>query len=352
MLQTTTATATDSGSRLIAAAKTNQLAEAESLLTSGADPNAIEDGTGQSVLMLAAARGYVEMVKKLLNSRANPNLLDVRAGAAAIHKACQGGHLDCVQALIQGGAFIDIQTTTTGHTPLVEAIWFTSDAIVEYLLGRNARIERTTYYGFTIDQHIAYALMANKGKDSETRLNRIKQLVEARQAKDAAAKNNPLLNAAQSGNMEDFRKAMAAKPDLEALYPVIGTLDDGHTALLIAARNGYLEIVRQLIAAGANVNAVEPVFGAVPLHKATYNGHEQITEALAKAPGINLDYQGPSNGYTPLLDALWHGYAGCARILLAAGARKDIQGYDGPYPVDMARTQLPGDPIIEQLRLS
>jgi ankyrin repeat protein len=351
MAQTTTATATDSGSRLIAAAKTDNLAEAESLLASGADPNEIEDGTGQSVLMLAAARGYVEIVKKLLNYRANPNLLDARAGASAIHKACQGGHFNCVQTLIEGGAFIDLQTTTTGHTPLVEAIWFTSDAIVEYLLGRNARIERTTYYGFTINQHIAYALMANQGRDAGARLNRIKQLVEARRAKDAATKNNPLLNAAQSGNMDDFRRAMAARPDLEALYPVIGTLDDGHTALLIAARNGYLEMVQALIAAGSNVNAVEPVFGAVPLHKATYNGHEKITEALVEAPGINLDYQGPSNGYTPLLDALWHGYAGCARILLAAGARKDIQGYDGLYPIDIAKQQIPGDLIIAELAI-
>lgn len=339
----------DMKARLLAAAKANDVAEAELVLPFGANPNLIEDGTGQSVLMLAAARGHVEMVNELLKYGANPNLLDARAGTAAIHKACQGGHLGCVRALIQGGAFIDLQTTGTGHTPLVEAIWFTSDAIVEFLLGRNARVERTTYYGFTIDQHIAFALMANKGKDSEARLNRIKQLVEARRAKDEAAQSNPLLAAAHADKIDDFRKALAEKPNLEAIYPVIGTLDDGHTALLIAARNGNLEMVQELIAAGANVNAVEPVFGAVPLHKATYNGHEKITEALTRASGINLNYQGPSNGYTPLLDALWHGYAGCARILLAAGARKDIAGYDGLYPIDMARNQLPGDPILDLL---
>jgi ankyrin repeat protein len=132
---------------------------------------------------------------------------------------------------------------------------------------------------------------------------------------------------------------------------VIGTLDDGHTALLIAARNGYLEMVQALIAAGADVNAVEPVFGAVPLHKATYNGYADITEALAKAPGINLNYQGPSNGYTPLHDALWHGYPDCARILLATGARKDIQGYDGLYPIDIAKREIPGNPIIKELAI-
>jgi ankyrin repeat protein len=134
-------------------------------------------------------------------------------------------------------------------------------------------------------------------------------------------------------------------------HPIIGSFDDGHTALLIAARNNQLEMLNELIAAGADVNAIEPVFGAVPLHKATYHGYEAVTQALANAAGIQLDYQGPSNGYTPLHDALWHGYPGCARILLAAGARKDLQAYDGKYPLDIAREEIPGDPIIEELKI-
>ena len=60
--------------------------------------------------------------------------------------------------LVEAGAHIDLQATTTGHTPLVEAIWFKSDDIVAYLVDRNARIELNTYYGFTIDDHINYAV--------------------------------------------------------------------------------------------------------------------------------------------------------------------------------------------------
>jgi thiamine pyrophosphate-dependent acetolactate synthase large subunit-like protein len=66
---------------------------------------------------------------------------------------------------------------------------------------------------------------------------------------------------------------------------------------------------------------------------------------------IHFDQQGPDNGYTPLHDALWHGYPVCARILLAAGARKDIEAYDNLYPADIARKELSGDPIVEELEI-
>lgn len=121
---------------------------------------------------------------------------------------------------------------------------------------------------------------------------------------------------------------------------MVGSFEDGHTALLVAAREAHGDIVRELVAAGADVNAVEPVFGAVPLHKATYNGHADITRMLTAARGINLDYQGASNGYTPLHDALWHGFANCAGILLDAGARTDIVAYDGKFPLDLAIEKL------------
>jgi ankyrin repeat protein len=170
-------------------------------------------------------------------------------------------------------------------------------------------------------------------------LARIERLVEARRARDAQ-QDQALNRAAQAGDLPALRAALAAGADVEQRWPIIGSFDDGHTPLLIASRNGHVDLVRELIAAKADVNAIEPVFGAVPLHKATYNGHAQITELLAKADGVNLNYQGPSNGYTPLHDALWHAKADCASILLDAGARTDIVAYDGKLPVDIAKQEL------------
>lgn len=344
--------AVDTRRELVEAVKAGNELQVRELLTQGASPNEAERATGQTVLMLAAGRGLVSTVATLLKWGALPNVLDGRAGASALHKACQGGHFDVAQVLVAAGALIDLQCATTGHTPLVEAVWFKADNIVQLLIEQNARIELNTYYGFTLDQHINYALNVSKGQGDQAALRRIQELVIDRRARDRARQDSAtLIQAVVANEMVRLEAILSGPgPDVDQRWPVIGTFNDGHTALLIAAREGKSEMVRVLIDAGADVNAIEPVFGAVPLHKATYNGNNVITEILAAAHGINLDYQGPSNGYTPLLDALWHGFADCARALLEKGASAKIRGYDGKLPLDLANEKLgPDNPLTQEL---
>jgi uncharacterized protein len=338
----------DLHARLIVAAKTGDFEEAMRVLPFGGDANAVDLDGGQPVLMLAAARGHLEMVKKLLEYGANPNGPDLRAGTVPLHKACQGGHLEIVEALIAAGAFIDFQAATTGHTPLVEAIWYKRDRIVEYLLSANARLGLITSYGFTLDQHLAFALKVNAGRSGHDALLRIEQLVNARKESDATRVRNGVLNqAVLDRDLAAVKAALEAGQDREQRYPMLSGFSDGHTPLLIAARDGETEIVQ----AGVDVNATDPIFGAVPLHKATYNGWSEVNKILAAAPGVNLNYQGPANGYTPLHDALWHGYPDCAQTLLDAGARVDIVAYDGKLPLDIALEELgPGAAIVTELR--
>jgi uncharacterized protein len=328
--------------RLIHAAKHADTNTMLKLLPFGADPNTVEKDSNQSLLMLAAGRGDNSTVKLLLQNGADPNMIDRRAGVSALHKACQGGHLDVVTELVNAGAFIDLQATTTGHTPLIEAIWFKSTPIVDYLLNMKARIELKTYYGFTIDDHINYALRVNPQESAQLNLKKIKDLVAQRRTSDEEQiRNCQLITAILKGDdVNVVRKLLEKSATPDDRYPIVGSFSDGHTALLVAARDGHTEIVRELLAKGADVNAIEPVFGACPLHKATYNGHLDITRILSSAPNVNLNYQGPSNGYTPLLDALWHGFAEVAEVLLDAGALVNILGYDGKSALDMAVEQL------------
>jgi len=342
----------DLRARLIAAAEKGDEREALNLLPFGADPGVRDERSGLTALMIAAARGHAGLVRMLIRFGADPNAVDRRAGASALHKACQGGHLEAVKALIEAGARIDLQAASTGHTPLFEAIWFKSDAIVDLLLKHDARIEVLTHYGFTIDRHIEYALNVNKGEAGLAALNRIKEMVRERRASDDSRQCAGGVNqAVLEGNLEGVRTALARGGDLDERFPIVGKLWDGHTPLLIASLRGHVDIVRELIERGADVNAIEPVFGAVPLHKATYNGHTEITRLLVKAKGVNLDYQGPANGYTPLHDALWHAYPDSAQPLIDAGARLDIVAYDGKLPVDIAVEELgPEHPIVGQLK--
>ena len=323
------------------------------LLDQGADTNVRDADSTLTPLMFAAGAGNDAIVARLISAGALINALDGRAGATALHKACQGGHLGCARQLVEHGAWIDLQTTTTGHSPLIEAIWFKAADIAEYLIARGARMELKTYYGFTLDDHVAYALKVSQGTGDQEKLQRIQQLVADRRARDKAAACNAsvLIRPALKGDGGALRHALEAGAPIDLRYPIVGSFEDGHTALLVAAREGHADLVQALIAAGADVNAVEPVFGAVPLHKATYNGRADITRMLAGAPGIDLNYQGASNGYTPLHDALWHGFSDCAEILINAGARTGIIAYDGKRPLDLAIEKLgSGHPLVARLR--
>jgi ankyrin repeat protein len=237
--------------------------------------------------------------------------------------------------LVKAGAFVDAVTPTTGHTPLMDALWYKSPDIVEYLLLQNAGLNLFTHYGFSLKEHFEYELNVNiQGKD---KMLASEKLLKARmRADDEKISDQQLMAAVTEGNHSRVQALLADGVEVNDRYPRVNGFNDGHTPLHVAARDGHTEIVQTLLTAGADVNASEPVFGAVPLHKAVYNGHADITRILAESPDIDLNYQGATNGYTPLHDALWHGYADCARILLEAEARLDVAGRDGKTPYDIA----------------
>jgi ankyrin repeat protein len=55
-----------------------------------------------------------------------------------------------------------------------------------------------------------------------------------------------------------------------------------------------------------------------------------------KGPAVELDAQGPYNGLTHLIDAIWHGHLQAVRALIEAGAPLDIRTHAGLTPKEMA----------------
>jgi ankyrin repeat protein len=321
--------------RLLDRVRARDLDGAAELLKLGASASARDPASGLTLLMLAAGQGDAAMVRLLLDRGADLFAVDAKGGASALHKAIQGGSLECVKLLMEAGAFVDWAACTTGHTPLMDAFWFKFPDIVAYLLEHNAGLNMGTHYGFTFRQHIEFELKANaEGRD---RLEQAVALVDQRDARDKErAARQALMAAVVAGDLAVVRRLLAAGAVVDERYPFFNGFNDDHTPLLVACRDGHTEIVGELLRAGADVNAVEPTFGAVPLHKAVYNGHADITGLLVGQAGVDLDFQGITNGYTPLHDALWHGYEDCARLLLGAGARLDPRGHDGKRPLDIA----------------
>ena len=325
----------DLGERLFAATLAGDHERMRELIGYDADANVRDSASGLTTLMIAAGKGDAVAVRLLLEAGADLYSTDSRGGATALHKAVQGGDLDTVRTLVNAGAFVDAVAPTTGHTPLLEAFWYKWPEIVGYLLDRGAGLNLATHYGFTLKEHLQYALKVNEqGRD---KLEAADALVQRRVADDerrAAAQQ--LMAATVAGDLDEVKAQLAAGAEVDARFPIVNGFNDAHTPLLVAARDGHTAIVRELIAAGADVNATEPTFGAVPLHKAVYNGHAEITRILAGTPGTDLDAQGITNGYTPLHDAIWHGFTECAQILIDAGARTDLLGHEGKTPYQLA----------------
>lgn len=320
---------------LLAAVRARDIARVRRLLDAGARPDVREASTGLTALMIAAGQGDADTVAALVAAGADVLTADTGAGATALHKACQGGSVEVVRILVEAGAFVDSVAPTTGHTPLMDALWFKFPDIARYLLDRGAGLALSTHYGFSLQEHFAYELEVNTiGKD---RLLLAEQYLKERLAQDSArAEGHRLMAAVVAGDEDKVRALLHEGVDVDERYPVTNSFNDAHTALLVAARDGHTTIARLLLEAGADVNATEPTFGAVPLHKAVYNGHTELTSLIASWPGVDVDFQGATNGYTPLHDAIWHGYEECARIVMDAGARTDLLGHDGKRPFDLA----------------
>ncbi|APU13580.1 MULTISPECIES: ankyrin repeat domain-containing protein [Actinoalloteichus] len=308
--------------------------EVRDLLRDGANPGT-RDASGLTALMIAAGNGDAETVGVLIGAGADVYTTDTGAGGTALHKAVQRGDLATVRMLVEAGAFIDAVCITTGHTPLLDAFWYKWPDIVGYLLDRGAGTDIATHYGFSMRDHFQYAMNVNPvGREKLVAADAL--LRRRLDADQRAVADQPLMAAVVAGDVDEVRRLLAAGAEVDARHPVLNGFNDVHTPLLVAARDGHTEIVRLLLAAGADVNAVEPTFGAVPVHKAVYNGHAEITRILVETPGVDIDFQGSTNGYTPLHDALWHGFEDCARIVLDAGARLDLLGHDGKTPYELA----------------
>jgi ankyrin repeat protein len=345
-----TSTRPQAESDIFHALRNRDAAAIRALLDSGVALNVREATTGMTPLLVAAGLSDARIVRQLIDAGADPFTVDSRGSGTALHRAVQAGDLETIRLLVEEGLFVDAVAPTTGHTPLMDALWYKWPDVVEFLFAADAGLNLSTHYGFSLQEHFQYELSVNiVGQD---RLLIADEMLQRRIAADAMnAEQCKLVNATASGDIAAARMVLAEGADVDERYPVMNSFNDKHTPLLIACRDGHLELVRLLLEHGADVNATEPTFGAVPLHKAVYNGHDDITAELVTVPGVDLDYQGYTNGYTPLHDALWHGYEQCAQILLDAGARIDLVGHDGKTPGDVAAEAFgPRHPITRELR--
>lgn len=316
----------------------NDLIAAERLLKQGHDINK-KDPAGFTPLMIAAGLGNPQMVELLLTAGADVFIMDSRMGATALHKAAQSGVVDAAKLLIRRGAFIDAQAPTLGNTPLMDAVWHKHPAMVRYLLEQGARTELTNHSKATP------MVIAKSSKVDEI----ICALKEREAYLAAHIARHTLMAAVKEAqpDMEAIKKLIAEVVDVDEKAPLIGGRFDGYTPLLVPAFLGHDDIVQELLKAGANPRLVDEQIKATAGHKAGYHGNIRTAQILVEDGRLELDAQGPYNGYTALHDAIWHGHKDTVEVFLKAGANLYLKTHTGHTPLELA--ELYGYPEIAAL---
>jgi ankyrin repeat protein len=145
----------------------------------------------------------------------------------------------------------------------------------------------------------------------------------------ASAKDNDLIKAAGSGDVQRVKELIDAKADVE-------TKDKfGRTPLMVAATNGHVDIVSLLLDKGANIEANDK-FGHTALILAAASGKADVIKLLLDR-GANIEAR-DKDRHTALMEAAMDGHVDAVSLLLDKGANIEAKGalraYNPPILAD------------------
>ncbi len=291
---------------LIQAIASGEVKKALELLRSDVDINQV-DKYGNTPLMAAACKGYMQLIKLLIKKGAHLEAADNR-GATALMYAVSYENKEAVKELLAHGANVRAQSKE-GNTVLFAALSHEDGEIVKELLKIEPKIVDECYGSHT---PLTFALTREALSMAELLVAYDANVNLAETSKGFS----PLRVAVDKG-YRTFVERLIKKGAL-----VNHQCIEGRTALISAASKGYLPIVRLLINNGAIID-LQPRDGWTALMDAAENGHEHIVAELLKR-GANVALCNNRNGETAVLSAVKKGYLGIVELLMEAGA--DIYG--------------------------
>lgn len=284
--------------RLIQAVKGHDLQAARTLVTEGADVNAVQpDGTtalhwaayhedaeaadllihagarvnatndlGATPLWLAAAHGSAAMIDRLLSAGADPNLA-LAEGETPLMAAARAGSARAVTLLVEHGADVNARERVRGQTALMWAVAEHHPDVVQALLAHHADVSARS---------VVRSRLINAGADGTQRLSTDRTNI----FEEEEGGFTPLLFAAQQGDVDSAALLVAAGADVNDRAPT------GASALVVAAHSGHPRLVGFLLDKGADPNS--DAAGYTALHAAIVRGDLELTKTLL-ARGANAN---------------------------------------------------------------
>lgn len=119
----------------------------------------IRNEQDESVLMLAAFKGYLPLVKKLVENGAEVN----KTGWTPLHYAASTGQLTVIEYLLKNGAFINAESPN-GSTPLMMSAMYGSPEAVKALIQAGADLKVKNQLGMTA---LDFAVRGNRQNAKE-----------------------------------------------------------------------------------------------------------------------------------------------------------------------------------------
>ena len=129
---------------LILAVREPSLKVAELLAVQPTTKAEVRNDKDESVLMLAALKGYLPLVQKLIENDADVN----KTGWTPLHYAASGGHVPVIALLLENSAYIDAESPN-GSTPLMMAAMYGSPEAVKHLIQAGADVTLKNQLGMT-----------------------------------------------------------------------------------------------------------------------------------------------------------------------------------------------------------
>ncbi len=322
-----------------------------------------------SPAMLAAARGELAQVSTTV-----PELRSLNAyGASVLYYAAQSqkdvvATFAFVRERVGDVAFstlLNQRVTSNGHTVAMEAVFNANEAVIDYLLslraaGMKVDFESPTVFGWTPKtfaerEKMPFAIKLPGGSVAVT--DRLQWLADQEnawlaalspEAREFHTQGVELIHAIESFDTPRIIALVASGVRLNERYgrlgatPLNSNARPGMTPETLTQAAGVQALLLNL---GANPNLAEggimqvpsgfreAVFGYASQLQAMVNHLQQANPARLEA---YLDFQGPLNGFTKLMDAAARGRAEVIETLLASGANKAIRAHNGATAYDLA----------------
>lgn len=189
----------DSYDELLRAVKSGDIPAAEALFAKGLDVNTT-DPDGNTLLMLAVRGDHFDVAKRLLQRQAKLAGRN-RYGETALMLAAAKGDMELVDWMVKNGAGVN----QSGWSPLIYAAWQGKTEVVKYLLKKGADIDAVSPNG------VSALMLATRGGHFDTVKLLLWEVADPNIKSDSGA--TALAWALKAGNTEiaDLLKQAGAK---------------------------------------------------------------------------------------------------------------------------------------------